>query len=93
MEEDDFQYDHADISRDAQFTSISAPRGSSLWPFPDPNEGLDEFINKSSTNYLVEFEKWWENIQQNKRLIAQSEYYRLMKESERKFGKKIDTEL
>ena len=89
LEEGDFEYDRADVYREADsFTKLSIPyASSSLWPFPDPNQGLETFMSANSTNYLVQFEKWWKNIQENKQLIAQSEYSRLVKESERKFGK------
>ena len=43
------------------------------WPFPDPNSGLEKYLSNESS-YMEEFEKWWDEIQGNKRKIKESEY-------------------
>ena len=56
----------------------------SIWPFPDPNKNLDKYLNPSNTSYMDEFEKWWDTIQLNKKIIADSEYNKLLKRSDLK---------
>ena len=54
----------------------------SIWPFPDPNKNLDKYLNPSNTSYMDEFQKWWDTIQLNKKIIADSEYNKLLKRSD-----------
>lgn len=51
------------------------------WPFPDPNKGLEKYLSNESSAYMAEFEKWWNDIQENKQKIAYFEYSRLIKSS------------
>ena len=51
------------------------------WPFPDPNKGLEKYLSNNSSTYMVEFEKWWNDVQENKQKIADFEYNRLIKSS------------
>ena len=88
--EDDYDFEDYEPSQNVDgLPKSSACYEASNWPFPDPNEGLDKYFSPDSIDYLGKFEQWWDKIQQNKNAIEQSEYTRLIRLSEIKYGKKL----
>jgi len=82
LEDDDFVNDYRTGQYESEETVNENYVEESIWPFPDPNKDLDKYLNPSNTSYMDEFEKWWNTIQLNKKIIADSEYNKLLKKSD-----------